>query len=302
MEERRSRNYPPRRRRRRRRAAWPVYVLALGAAVLAGVSGIRTLVKDSMAVHAVASDYQQDVTPPTIEGVKDMTVYVGDKVLYLSEVTATDDRDPNPRLEANSSLVDLSTPGEYTVYYTARDASGNESFRSATVIVLEKSQDPSVRSQIDVAVDEVLEEIITPDMSNRQKVEAIYAWMKDNLSYGGHSDRSGYAQAGYEMLTTGVGDCYGYFGLTKLMLERLDIDNIDVEKTKDSPTAPEHYWNLISLDGGKTWYHYDATPRVGQTEELCLVTDTFLASFDTFHQNCHRRDMSLYPATPEGWQ
>lgn len=303
MEQRTSSNWPPQRRRRRKRNLLPLYALNLAALILAGVSiGHKLAGQDPKGIipTAQASTMAGDELAPEILGAKDLTVEFGEAVSYYQDVTARDDLDPAPELTIDSSQVDLSRPGKYFAVYTARDAAGNVATQTITVTVI-KPEYYVEQETIFAAVDTVLDEIITEDMDKRQQVEAIYRWCKDTLHYGGHTLRADYIQAAYEMLTTGKGDCYGYFALSKLMMERLGIPNIDVEKIKHSAEDPEHFWSLVSVDGKTTWYHFDATPRVGQTEELCLVTDLFLDSFDTFHEGCHERDKSLYPATPEGW-
>jgi len=101
------------------------------------------------------------------------------------------------------------------------------------------------------------------------------------------------------MLTTGTGDCYGFFAVSKLLFERLDIPNMDVVKVKNSEDDSEHFWSLVSVDGGESYYHFDATPRLGQTGPFCLITDRELDAYSETHDGSHNRDTSLYPATPE---
>ena len=56
-----------------------------------------------------------------------------------------------------------------------------------------------------------------------------------------------------------------------------------------------HYWLLVSVDGGKTYYHYDNV----WSKYLCLVTDEALNNFsDVVDSHPFNRDASLYPATP----
>ena len=97
------------------------------------------------------------------------------------------------------------------------------------------------------------------------------------------------------MLQTRHGDCYSYFALNKLMLQRLGIPTIDVEKVKNHEGDTRHYWLLVSIDDGQTYYHMDNVWSMG----LCLVTDQQLDDFSARHKNCFNRDVSLYPATPE---
>lgn len=247
--------------------------------------------------HAVAET--KDTAPPVICGVQDIMLYAGDTVAYRSGITVTDNKDANPALEVDSSQVDLTCPGSYTVTYYAVDAAGNRTSATATVTVLPKQADFVDMQTVYEAVDAELAGIVTEDMTALQQAVAIYDWARSTRVYGGHTDRSDYRQAAYEMLTTGRGDCYGYFAVTKLMFERLGIPNIDVVKVKTDGKDSDHFWSLVSIDGGSTYYHFDATPRLGGGDDFCLVTDAFLDAYSAAHDNSHNRDSSLYPATPE---
>ena len=289
-------------RSRRRKPFWPLYMLNVLLLIFAAVQVTRAVRAEEPEPQTEITsfrDSREDNQAPVIQGAADITLRVGDTAAYFRGVTVQDDRDASPTLEVDSTRVDLSTPGVYPLYYTARNASGMETRLEVSVTVLPRETEED--GTIDLAVEEILAGILTRDMTRRQQVEAIYAWAKEHIRYAGHTSRVDYRQAGYEAITSGEGDCYGYFAVTKLMLEALDIPNVDVCKVKRSDDDSEHFWSLVSVDGGETYYHFDATPRVGQTEELCLVTDLFLDSFDTFHDGCHNRDKSLYPATPEGW-
>ena len=289
-------------RSRRRKPFWPLYMLNVLLLIFAAVQvtrAVRAEEPEPQTQIETFRDSWEDSQAPVILGAGDLTVHVGETAAYFRGVTVQDDRDAIPTLEVDSTRVDLSSPGVYPLYYTARNASGKETRLEVSVTVLPRETEED--GTIDLAVEEILMGILTPDMTRRQQVEAIYTWAKEHIRYAGHTSRVDYRQAGYEAITSGEGDCYGYFAAAKLMLEALDIPNVDVCKVKRSDDDSEHFWSLVSVDGGETYYHFDATPRVGQTEELCLVTDLFLDSFDTFHDGCHNRDKSLYPATPEGW-
>ena len=80
------------------------------------------------------------------------------------------------------------------------------------------------------------------------------------------------------------------------MFEVAGIPNIDVEKTYVEGRAM-HYWSLINCGDG--WYHFDATPRVGEGDDFFMVTDAFLEAYSQAHHDSHEFDHSLYPATPE---
>lgn len=311
-----SRHSPERKRRSGRKTSiWTGLTLAV---LLAGVGivcwkgiqitgdGLERILEFLTPEKPVISTF--DTTPaessdgdreaPVLSGIHDFTVYQGEAVSYLAGITATDDTDQDPAITVDSSAVDLSRPGTYSVVYTATDAAGNMCQATATVVVLEKEAGFVDMDTINRAADAKLAQIIRENATIRQQVHDIYAWARLNLRYGGHSDRTDWHQTAYEMLTEGKGDCFGYFAVTKLLFERLDIPNIDVRKVKNSTDDSDHFWSLVSLDGGETWYHFDATPRYGDGDDFCLVTDAFLDAYSDAHDGSHNRDKSLYPATP----
>lgn len=235
-----------------------------------------------------------DTQAPKLSGVRNITTYVGDTVSYRSGVSASDDHDTAPQLEVDSTGVDLSTAGSYTVTYTATDAAGNKTEAQAQVTVLEKRENHVDPQIIYDAVDAILAKITTEDMTDRQKAEAVYVWTRLHFTYSGHTDTTDYIQSAYHFLKTKKGDCFGYFALQKLMLERMNIPTIDVRKVKNFPSDSNHYWLLVSIDGGENYYHYDNL----WSKYLCLVTDKRLNAFSKQVKNCFNRDESLYPPTP----
>lgn len=238
----------------------------------------------------------KDTTAPTISGVRNLTVYAGETIAYRSGVSVSDDYDEAVTLSIDSSKVDLSTVGVYTVIYSATDASGNTATKEATVTVQEKPEnyvDPEV---IYARIDAILAQFITDDMTDREKVEAVYVWTHrgDHLIYGSAPDRTDYLQTAYEFLDRKKGDCYWFFAIQKVMLERLGIPTIDVKKVKNFEKDSNHYWLLVSIDQGQTYYHFDNV----WSRNLCLVTDKVLNNFSKACNGCFNRDESLYPATP----
>ena len=115
-------------------------------------------------------------------------------------------------------------------------------------------------------------------------------------SYSYHNPNQGdWLQGAYDMLLNRRGDCYSFFAINKLLLRRAGIATIDVEKVKNHDTDSMHYWLLVSIDGGESYYHLDNV----WSPELCLLTDGELDAYSQIHRNCFNRDTSLYPATPK---
>lgn len=249
-----------------------------------------------------------DREAPVISGARDLEAYVGETISYKSGVTVADNADTKPDLEIDNSQVDLSKAGTYTVTYKATDAAGNTETVTVKVTVREKPEnyvDPEV---IYAKADAILAQFIRDDMTDREKVEAVYVWTRRgvHLTYGSkpsgfvHEDAD-WLQTAYALLNRDVakGDCYFFFAVQKLLLQRLNIPTIDVEKTYDGHSR--HYWLLVSVDGGKTYYHFDNV----WSRELCLVTDAQLDVFSAAAESNPDigydpfiRDKSKYPATP----
>ena len=240
-----------------------------------------------------------DNVAPTILGVHNISLYLGSAVSYRSGVEVRDDKDSAPKLEVDSSKVDLTAAGTYPLVYTARDMTGNETRIEVTVTVAEKPNTYVEPETIEAKADELLKKIVTDGMSDEAKVKAIYSYVRSHYTYSGHSDKTDWMQGAYVMMTDGQGDCFNYFAVAKLLMERCGIPNIDVRKVRNNESDSDHYWSLVSVDGGSTYYHLDTTPRVGDGDDFCLVTDAFLDAYSDTHGKCHNRDKALYPRTPE---
>lgn len=238
-----------------------------------------------------------DTTAPVIEGVINLTVHVGDSVSYKGNVTVTDDTDPNPQLYVDNSGVDLSHVGEYFVFYFAEDASGNTSYEAARVNV---SPQRAITSEEAFAVaDEIIANIITDDMTDGEKLTKVYRYLH-SLGYVDvdYAEAVDYLENAYYFLTTHRGNCRCYFGASKLILERLGYKTIMIHSFYGAPMT--HYWNLVSVDGGETYYHYDPTCwNWGEDGNINMVTDEWLEAYAKEHDYSPLLwEVDDYPATP----
>lgn len=203
-----------------------------------------------------------DTVPPVITGVHDITVSTADTISYRDGVTVTDDQDAAVQLQIDSSGVDLTTPGIYTAYYSAADAAGNTAQASATVTVIPAEIDNDGEAggedeaRLDELCEQILAEITTDDMTDRDKAYAIYDYIKNHVRYVDASDKSSWIDAAYSSLLYGRGDCYNFFAASKALLTHAGIPSVDVERVGgNSP----HYWQLVNCGDG--WYHFDTCPR-----------------------------------------
>ena len=239
-----------------------------------------------------------DTVGPQILGVNKLSIFLGSTVSYRSGILVTDDLDPAPKLSIDSSQVDLSAPGTYPVYYTATDSAGNTTTVETTITVAKAPESYVDEAVIKEKADELLSKIVTDGMTAEQQVNAIYDWIEGHCYYIAEFDKSDYMQAAYLMLTTNRGDCYGFYAVSRLLFERLDLPNLTVTRTPNEVRTSNHWWNMVSLDNGETWYHFDSTPHLTYPTRTCLVTDTFLNEFNLLMPNYYYFDHETVPSTP----
>lgn len=260
--------------------------------VLEDLSKNKTELKAALKVKA-------DTEAPKIEGTKDQTVYIGDKVSYKNGVTVTDNKDKDVQLEVDSSAVNLKKAGTYNVVYKATDASGNTATKTVAFKVSEKPKTAtggtaSAVINIDVVnelADKVLSSITNSSMSQKDKAKAIYKWTKTHIAYVNSSDKSDWIKGAYQGFKTGSGDCFTYFATAQALLNRAGIKNQGIIKVDG-----HHYWSII--DVGEGWRHFDTTPRKGDNVfySLFYLTDTEIEKYSKSHKNSHVWNRSKYPA------
>ena len=219
-----------------------------------------------------------DTEPPVIAGVSDLSAGIGEGIAYRSGIVVTDDVDPEPVLSVDTSKVDPSREGSYPVIYTATDFAGNTSSRTATLHIYREIVTKSMVTQL---LDKQLAPIIGVNMTTEEKVRVVYQFVYQSVSYENKSDKSDWVRAAYYGLTSGYGDCFTYFAVSKACFEYLGIENLDIQRTVG--IVPErHYWNLVNLGNGQ-WYHFDACHLLDKQPPWgCLLTDAQLESYSKY--------------------
>lgn len=231
-----------------------------------------------------------DTEPPVINGANDITVYLGDSISYKSKVSVQDNCAEGLALYVDSSAVNLNVEGTYPVTYKAVDCAGNSA--TVTVNVTVKARTYS-EEEVYALADGVLANIITDDMSQKDKAYAIFKYVKSHVSYLDTSEKDDWVKAAFSGLTYGKGDCYVYASVSKALLTRAGIKNMDIERIPSGDTL--HYWNLVDIGDGWGWYHFDTTPRVPDRPNIFLWTDSQITEYSNSHYNSHNYDRSRYP-------
>lgn len=231
----------------------------------------------------------KDKTPPVIKGTKDIIVTKGKTASYKKGVTVSDNVDKDIELEIDSSKVNLNKVGSYKVVYKATDKAGNTTKKEIKVTVEAPVPKAYNLETVYKTADAILKGIINDNMTQRQKCQKIYNWIHGHIGYVDYSDKSSWTKGAMDGFNNRRGDCYNYFAMSKALLTRAGIENIDLKATKH-----KHYWNFVKVEEG--WYHFDTTPRWDHPN-LCLRTDAWMNSYSVKNDNCFSYDPASKPAS-----
>lgn len=233
-----------------------------------------------------------DEEAPLILGVSNLTTVVGESFAFRRGITVTDNHDTDLEVTVNSDEVDLNTLGTYTLYYTATDSSGNTATRSCELTVVESLPKEVTEEEVLELAQGVLDNILTADMTDMDKVTAIYWYVYDNVHYVDGFDPSSWLNAAYNGLTSGMGDCYVSASTAQALFTAAGIPNMMISKIYNGYS--HHFWNLIDI--GEGWHHFDATRRMhDQTSHFIYYTDEDMMAYSSIHYGSHNYDPDLYP-------
>ena len=260
----------------------------IGKAAITDSSGNKTIVDVPFSVT-------KDVKAPVIEGTEDIEAFIGDTIKYRENVTVTDDIDPNPVLEVDTSGVVLDEEGTYEVVYRAKDFTGNV---SEVTIELTLTEKPDSWVDPEIVYDEareILDKITWDSMSDMEVALQITWWVRYNIYYISNCDDSCWTRAAYDGFTKRNGNCYTFAMCAKALFAVAGIENMVI--IRDPYIYNPHFWNYINIDG--EWYHCDSTPRMGYDSYFFMYTTDELQSFWHNGWNGYNFDKDLYPDSAE---
>ncbi len=240
-----------------------------------------------------------DNEPPVVEASELIVTTLGEPIEYSPYVTLTDNCTGELYIEVDESGLVLDEVGEYTVYIVGLDRVGNKSER---VHVTVKVVDPYDESELSEMLDRLVEKIDPEGKTREQICREIYKLVRKTLVYTGDSQKGDVRRAAYYALVGGGGDCYSFFSVTKLLLDRCGIENCEVERMAGTG-AGTHFWNLVNIgdDEGERWYHLDTTPLYPDRYDHsgCLLTDAQINAYCKVRRDFYRYDHSKYPTVRE---
>ena len=239
----------------------------------------------------VPFEVTKDETAPEIKGYQDLEVYIGDSISYRKNLIITDDYDPNPVLDIDTSKVDLKTPGKYDVVYTARDFSGNETSVTVKLKVKNKPQGYIEPDVVYAEAKKILDEITEPGMTEEEIALQIVWWCRYNIRFILRTKSSSWTEAAYNAYTKRTGNCYSTVYAVKALLDVAGIENMIIERYPYQTAT--HYWNYVKING--QWYHCDSTWRKDYDSYLFMYTTKELLNFWQGGWNGFQFKQKAYP-------
>ena len=164
-------------------------------------------------------------------------------------------------------------------------------------IRIEKSYTNDNINSINQKLDQIIKEIITDDMSDKEKITVFHNYIIDNTVYDSNyletnlNDIDNPSHKALGPLFFGKALCGGYADVMAIFLDRLNIPNYRI-------SSSDHIWNFVYLDNN--WYHLDLTWDDPVTDSgVNMRLDTFLLitteQLENLNTNYHIYDKNVYP-------
>ena len=240
-----------------------------------------------------------DNQPPEIDVSPLIVCEVGGTVIYKPYVSLSDNCIGKLSFSVDESGLDLLTVGDYDVYVTGRDAVGNMTKKQRVTVRVVESYD---EERLDELLSELVEDVY-PEGKSREKIcREVYKLVRSLLIYTGDSEKGDINRAAYRAIVGEGGDCYSYFALSKLLLERCGVPTLDVQRA-EGYLEDTHYWSLVNIgeDGKDMWYHFDATELISDRYDHsgCLLTEKQINAYSKAREHFYVYDKKGFPEISE---
>ena len=130
-------------------------------------------------------------------------------------------------------------------------------------------------------------DIISAGMTEQQKADAIYDYVRTNYTYTTTGPLSDCAYSAFYGFRRKSGNCFEYAAVSHYLLSAAGFDDIIVARQSDN----YHFWNLVRTSEG--WRHFDTTPWEGH-ERMCLRDTKYL---EDNYWDTNNFDKEAYPAS-----
>ena len=152
-------------------------------------------------------------------------------------------------LSGDSFSYTFTTAGRYFWQFNVTDGSGQTLVFQTRIYETYTEADESDPSTVPGKVNSIVDELITPAMSDYSRALALHDWLIYNANYDytfTHYDAAG-------VLLYGTGVCDSYARAYLMLMTAAGVDCMIVTGEANG----NHAWNLVKLNG--SWYHVDCT-------------------------------------------
>lgn len=167
-------------------------------------------------------------------------------------------------------------------YYVLAHLTGDYSF----------TKEEKKRKELAQAVEEIQAAIITDDMSDYEKTEAVHNYLIDTTSYKEQPEQKGSSDDynAYGVLVNHQGVCNGYTQAFQLFMK---LNKIESKIVLGNAGGMSHSWNLVHLD--EEWYHVDTTWDDPVPDEENRRIYAYFNVTDEFMEASHEWKKENYP-------
>lgn len=228
-----------------------------------------------------------------------------------------------PTLMDSSKLFDVITKVKYQNPYIMGIKNYSIEYEDGGVYLVpvykfNKEEAKKMQQEIMVESERIIDEIITPDMTDNEKIDAIWTYLEDNTKYDHEAlkncEKYHYRNVDHEfetayntygILCKKVGVCMSYAYTTDLLCKLCGVDAMVL--TGYGSSGVGHAWNAINLDGN--WYWFDATNTYDATlvQRFIYLTSSDFAlndigyTLDNYYELDSRLSIPLNSSNSEDW-
>lgn len=172
-----------------------------------------------------------------------------------------------PSLKDLSFIYELPNLRELYISDSAYITDDLLSYLEENNIVTNVSKQDVINSQ---QIDKIIDSIITTEMSDREKIQAVCLYVINNVEYDLENCQYSNQHPLMCVLENGKGVCVSYTYLTNVLLNKLNITTFKLGNTN-------HAWNLVELDD--KYYYIDTTNMGGSAFYNFLLKTLNLSSY-----------------------
>ena len=161
--------------------------------------------------------------------------------------------------------------------------------------IVDKSQIEIKNQELELAITDILNSVISSNMSDFEKELAIHDALAKKVKYYEFNEVEkipGLKHTAYGALVEKEAVCDGYSKAFKLLLDRVNVESIIINGEAEKVA---HAWNLVKLDNN--YYNVDLTSNNVKDKFNKYVTHTYFNVTDEFIAKTHKRDTEFeHPA------